>query len=42
MKELAINGGTPVTTNKVIIHKPFLEEEDFLVVDTTTRSTFIS
>jgi dTDP-4-amino-4,6-dideoxygalactose transaminase len=40
--KLAINGGTPVTTKTVVIHKPFLDEKDFMAVDKTMRSTFIS
>lgn len=40
--DLAINGGTPVTTQTVVIHKPYLDEADFSVVDKTLRSTFIS
>lgn len=41
-KSLAINGGSPVTTDKVLIHKPYLDESDFKAVDETVRSTFIS
>lgn len=41
-KSLAINGGRPVTTNPIIIHKPYLDEEDFQAIDKTARSTFIS
>jgi perosamine synthetase len=40
--DLAINGGKPVTTQKVLIHKPYLDEEDFKAVEETVRSTFIS
>jgi len=40
--KLAINGGTPVTTKTVVIHKPYLDEKDFVAVDKTLRSTFIS
>jgi dTDP-4-amino-4,6-dideoxygalactose transaminase len=39
---LAINGGTPVTPNPVIIHKPYLGEDDFEEVDKVLRSTFVS
>jgi dTDP-4-amino-4,6-dideoxygalactose transaminase len=39
---LAINGGVPVTKDPVIIHKPFLDEADFQMVNKTIRSTFIS
>jgi dTDP-4-amino-4,6-dideoxygalactose transaminase len=40
--KLAINGGTPVTTQTVVIHKPYLDEKDFSAVNKTLRSTFIS
>lgn len=39
---LAINGGEPVTREPVLIHKPFLEEDDFRAVDRAVRSTFVS
>lgn len=39
---LAINGGSPVTADPVLIHKPFLDEEDFAAVDRAIRSTFVS
>jgi dTDP-4-amino-4,6-dideoxygalactose transaminase len=39
---LAINGGVPVTKEPVLIHKPFLEEDDFVAVDRAIRSTFVS
>lgn len=41
-KSLAINGGTPVTSEPVLIHKPFLDEDDFAAVDRAIRSTFVS
>ena len=41
-KKLAVNGGTPVSKEMVLIHKPYLDENDFQIVDKTTRSTFIS
>lgn len=41
-KNLAINGGKPVTKEKILIHKPYMDEVDFKAVDETTRSTFIS
>lgn len=41
-KNLAINGGKPVTKEKIIIHKPYLDEEDFKAVEETVISTFIS
>ena len=42
MNNLAINGGNPVTKEKVLIHKPFLEEDDFEAVNSAVRSTFVS
>jgi perosamine synthetase len=39
---LGINGGSPVTNDTVLIHLPFLEEDDFAIVDKTMRSTFLS
>jgi dTDP-4-amino-4,6-dideoxygalactose transaminase len=39
---LAINDGNPVTTQTVVIHKPYLDEADFDIVNKTMRSTFIS
>ncbi len=41
-KSLAINGGTPVSTVPILIHKPYLDEKDFAIVDKVLRSTFIS
>lgn len=41
-KKLAINGGIPVSKEKILIHKPYMDESDFRTVDETTRSTFIS
>ncbi|MCZ7604183.1 MAG: DegT/DnrJ/EryC1/StrS family aminotransferase [Melioribacteraceae bacterium] len=41
-KKLAINGGTPVSKEKILIHKPYMDEADFKAVDETTRTTFIS
>ena len=41
-KSLAINGGAPVTTATVLIHKPYLDEDDFTAVDRAMRSTFVS
>lgn len=40
--DLAINGGNPVSPQPILIHKPYLDEEDFAIVDKTLRSTFIS
>jgi perosamine synthetase len=39
---LAINGGTPVTSENILIHKPCLDEDDFQAVNDTVRSTFVS
>lgn len=39
---LAINGGTPVSKEPILIHKPFQDEDDFKAVDTAVRSTFVS
>lgn len=41
-KSLAINGGEPVTKTPIIIHKPYLDEEDFSAIEKAARSTFIS
>lgn len=41
-RSLAINGGRPVTAEPVVIHKPFLDEDDFAAVDRAIRSTFVS
>lgn len=39
---LAINGGNPVSKDFIVIHKPYLDEDDFKAVNDTTRTTFIS
>lgn len=41
-KELAINGGEPITKDPVLIHKPLLDEDDFEAVNKAIRSTFVS
>ncbi len=41
-KLLAINGGEPVAKEPILIHKPYLDEEDFAAVDKALRSTFVS
>jgi dTDP-4-amino-4,6-dideoxygalactose transaminase len=41
-RELAINGGKPVTSEPVLIHKPYLDEEDFAAVEQAIKSTFVS
>ncbi|PLX11401.1 MAG: hypothetical protein C0594_03690 [Marinilabiliales bacterium] len=40
--ELAINGGNPISNAKILIHKPYMDEDDFDSVDKVTRSTFVS
>jgi len=40
--KLAINGGVPVSTEPILIHKPYLDESDFKAVEEATRSTFVS
>jgi len=40
--ELAINGGKPVSNETIIIHKPYMDEDDFKAIDETARSTFVS
>jgi dTDP-4-amino-4,6-dideoxygalactose transaminase len=39
---LAINGGPPITDAPIQIHKPYLDEEDYIAVDKSIRSTFLS
>jgi len=41
-KNLAINGGKPVTREFILIHKPSLEEDDFEAANEAMRSTFLS
>lgn len=41
-KNLAINGGTPITKDPVLIHKPYLDNADFGIVNKAIRTTFIS
>lgn len=40
--KLAINGGSPVSRKPIIIHKPYLDKDDFRIVNSTLRSTYIS
>jgi len=40
--KLAINGGIPVSKEPILIHRPFLDEDDFVAVNAAVRSTFIS
>jgi len=39
---LAINGGPKIAEHNILIHVPFLDEDDFKAVETATRSTFVS
>jgi len=39
---LAINGGKPISKEPILIHKPFLQEDDFEAVNKAIRSTFVS
>ena len=41
-KCLAINGGKPVSKEPILIHKPYLDENDFKAVNDAVRSTFVS
>ncbi len=41
-KKLAINGGEPVSKETILIHKPYIDEEDIKAVEEATRSTFVS
>jgi dTDP-4-amino-4,6-dideoxygalactose transaminase len=41
-KSLAINGGIPISTSPILIHKPYLDDDDFKAVENATRSTFVS
>jgi dTDP-4-amino-4,6-dideoxygalactose transaminase len=41
-KDLAINGGKPISKETILIHKPYLDEKDFKAVEETVRSTFVS
>jgi dTDP-4-amino-4,6-dideoxygalactose transaminase len=39
---LAINGGPKIAGHNILIHVPYLNEDDFKAVETATRSTFVS
>jgi len=41
-KQLAINGGEPVSKETILIHKPYMDEKDFQAVYETAKSTFAS
>jgi dTDP-4-amino-4,6-dideoxygalactose transaminase len=40
--KLAINGGNPVSKEPILIHKPYLDENDFEAVNIALKSTYIS
>ncbi|MCO6489008.1 MAG: DegT/DnrJ/EryC1/StrS family aminotransferase [Phaeodactylibacter sp.] len=40
--QLAINGGPPVSEERIPIHLPYMDESDFKAVEDTVRSTFVS
>jgi len=39
---LAINGGPRTAEHNILIHVPYLDEEDFMAVEKAVRSTFVS
>jgi perosamine synthetase len=41
-KKLAINGGNPVSNDPILIHLPFLEDDDLQSVMGVIKSTFVS
>jgi dTDP-4-amino-4,6-dideoxygalactose transaminase len=41
-KSLAINGGKPVSKDRILIHIPYMDEKDFKAVYDTAKSTFVS
>ena len=40
--KLAINGGKPISSSPIVIHKPFIDESDHIAIDKAIRSTYIS
>lgn len=40
--KLGIKGGTPISKEPILIHKPYLDEDDFEAVNQAVRSTFVS
>ena len=40
--ELAINGGQPLSTEPILIHKPSINDDDIRAVADAMRSTFVS
>ncbi len=41
-KQLAINGGKPVSATKILLYKPTIEEDDIEAVKNAVTSTFVS
>lgn len=41
-KDLAINGGVPVTGKLILIHKPYIDEADCRAAYEAVQSTFVS
>jgi len=41
-KDLAINGASPISEEAILIHKPFLIEDDFSAVTESIKTTFVS
>ncbi|MGA3013082.1 MAG: DegT/DnrJ/EryC1/StrS family aminotransferase [Bacteroidales bacterium] len=41
-RNLAINGGDPISRNPILIHKTYLDEADFEAVNKSIRSTMVS
>jgi dTDP-4-amino-4,6-dideoxygalactose transaminase len=41
-QQLAINGGPRTAENNILIHVPYLDEEDAIAVEKAVRSTFVS
>lgn len=40
--ELAINGGVPILKEPILIHRPYMEEDDFKAVYDAAKTTFVS
>lgn len=40
--QLAINGGEPVSKETIVIHKPYLDEQDYQAAYDAVKSTFVS
>ncbi|MCK4825065.1 hypothetical protein KA005_55470, partial [bacterium] len=41
-RNLAINGGEPVSKELILLHKPYLDEKDFQAVYEAAKTTFVS